>query len=103
MAAITVKIDFNGPGNYSLAAPSGTAVNSLLMVSVTNLGGVTFDFADSDNTQLTGPLIFCDLNQYVTHFGTPAVPLVAAAAGKGLNLRIKDGGRLSGFAVIDVD
>jgi hypothetical protein len=42
------------------------------------------------------------LNQYVTNFGTPTVPLVAADAGKGLNLRIKDGGRLTGFAVIDV-
>jgi len=102
MAAITVKIDFNGPGNYSLAAAAAGVTNSLLMVSVTNLGGITFDFADSDNTQLTGPLIFCDLNQYVTNFGTPAVPLVAAAVGKGLNLRIKDGGRLSGFAIIDV-
>lgn len=102
MATQTVKIDFNGPGNYSLAPAAAGVTNSLLMVSVTNLGGVTFDLADSDNNQLTGPLIFCDLNQYVTNFGTVAVPLVAAAAGKGLNLRIKDGGRLSGFAVIDV-
>jgi hypothetical protein len=102
MAAQTIKIDFNGPGNYSLADAAVGVTNSLLMVSVTNLGGVTFDFADSDNTQLTGPLILCDLNQYVTNFGTPTVPLVAADAGKGLNLRIKDGGRLTGFAVIDV-
>lgn len=102
MAISTVVIDFFGPGNYSLAAAATGVTNSLLQISVTNLGGVTFDFADSDNTQLTGPLIFCDLNQYVTPFGTVAVPLVAAATGKGLNLRIKDGGRLTGFAVIDI-
>lgn len=46
--------------------------------------------------------MLADLQQFVTNFGTVAVPLCATAAGKGLNLSVLDGGRLTGFAVIDI-
>ena len=102
MAVATVSINFMGPGNYTLSSPESGKVASLLMVAVTNLGGVSFQFRDSDSTQLTGPLMLADLQQFVTNFGTVAVPLCATAAGKGLNLSVLDGGRLTGFAVIDI-
>lgn len=102
MAISTVVIDFIGPGINAIAPAATGKVVSLLMVSVTNLGGVGFEFDDSDATQLTGPIMLADLQQYVTNFGTTSVPLCATAAGKGLNLRILDGGRLTGFAVIDI-
>jgi hypothetical protein len=102
MAISTVVIDYVGPGIYALAAPAAGKVVSLIHISVTNLGGVGFQFQDSDATQLTGPIMLSDLQQYVTAFGSTSVPLCATDSGKGLNLRILDGGRLTGFAVIDV-
>lgn len=102
MAISTVIIDFNGPGNYALTPTASNVVNTLLMVSVTNLGGVEFDFADSDNTRLTGSIILPDLAQYSTVIGSVAVPLFATASGKGLTLRLKQGGLLTGFAVVDI-
>lgn len=102
MAISTVVIDFNGPGIYTLKALEAAKVVSLLMIAVTNLNGVAFQLEDSDGLQLTGPIILSDLQQFVTTFGTVAIPLCKTASGKGFKLDIKSGGRLTGFAVIDV-
>ena len=102
MAISTVVIDFNGPGIYTLKALEASKVVSLLMVAVTNLNGVAFQIEDSDGAQLTGPIILSDLQQFVTNIGTVAIPLCKTASGKGLKLDIKSGGRLTGFAVVDI-
>jgi len=102
MAISTVVIDSNGPGIYTLKALEASKVVSLLMIAVTNLNGVAFQIEDSDGAQLTGPIILSDLQQFVTNIGTVAIPLCKTAAGKGLTLDIKSGGRLTGFAVVDI-
>lgn len=102
MAVSTVVIDFNGPGIYTLKALEASKVVSLLMLAVTNLNGVAFQIEDSDGAQLTGPIILSDLQQFTTNFGTVAIPLCKTAASKGLKLDVKSGGRLTGFAVIDI-
>ena len=102
MAISTVVIDFNGPGIYTVKAPEASKVVSLLMIGVTNLNGVAFQFEDTDGLALTGPIILSDLQQFVTAFGTVAIPLAKTASDKGLKLDIKSGGRLAGFAVVDI-
>jgi len=102
MAISTVVIDFNGAGIYNLKTLEASKVVSLLMLAVTNLNGVAFQVEDSDGLQLTGPIILSDLQQFVTNIGTVAIPLAKTASGKGLKLDIKSGGRLTGFAVIDI-
>lgn len=100
MAASTTIVDFTGPGSFALTTPAVGDVHSLLMLGVTNLGGIVFQVEDSDGTQLTGPIILGDLQQFVTNINTSA-PLAATAAGKGLKLKILSGGRLTGLAVVD--
>lgn len=102
MAISTVVIDFNGPGVYTLLAAQSGKVASLLMIGVTNLGGVAFQIIDGDATNLTGPIILSDLQQFVTNIGTVAIPLCATAVNKSLNLNIKSGGHVTGFAVVDI-
>ena len=101
MAASTTIVDFTGPGSFALTTPAVGDVHSLLMLGVTNLGGIVFQVEDSDGTQLTGPIILGDLQQFVTNIGTTSAPLAATAAGKGLKLKILSGGRLTGLAVVD--
>ena len=102
MAVSTVAIDFNGPGIYTVKALEASKVVSLLMIAVTNLGGTAFQFEDSDGLALTGPIVLTDLEKLVTAFGTVAIPLCKTASGTGLKLDIKSGGRLTGFAVVDI-
>lgn len=101
MASATKIVDFTGPGSFALTVPAVGDVHSLLMVAVTNLGGIVFQIEDSDADALTGPIILGDLQQFVTNIATTTTPLAATAAGKGLKIRILSGGRLTGFAVVD--
>ena len=101
MASATKIVDFTGPGSFALTVPAVGVVHSLLMVGVTNLGGIVFQIEDSDADALTGPIILGDLQQFVTNIATTTTPLAATAAGKALKIRILSGGRLTGFAVVD--
>lgn len=101
MAAVTKIIDFHGPGAFPLTTATPGSTHSLLMLAVTNLGGIAFQIEDSEAGQLTGPIILGDLQQFTTNFGTVAVPLAAAPEGRGIQCRVKTGGRLTGFAVVD--